>query len=359
MDILNILLCIIIFLILYSVILKIIRNRNVKFANIQEGLIGMVDDAEFEKVKNDKNFMSISSIQSMENKYAKLPIKDYCIKSSYNSATTGKTVNKKMIQYVLSRGCRFIDFEVFYIKKKDNFVPVVAESTDPNFKIFNTDNDMNLEECFSTIIGNSFSNMSPNKKDPLFVHLRIKTKDTNCYAAVAKLIDSILKPKLHEGEVTKDTKLSEIMGKIVIVIDKTIHRDYKDFAKCKSSDVNCFDISNYLNIESGSQNMNLFSLSQIEGQAKQPAMIKDDNVSTTSIANKVILPIDNSNDNPIMKKMILDYGSQIVAYRYNKVDGNLADCETFFNDNRGGIVPLSSAIAYFERVDKELKKMVE
>ena len=54
--------------------------------------------------------MSISSIQSMENKYAKLPIKDYCIKSSYNSATTGKTVNKKMIQYVLSRGCRFLDF---------------------------------------------------------------------------------------------------------------------------------------------------------------------------------------------------------------------------------------------------------
>ena len=103
---------------MYSVILKIIRNRNVKFANIQEGLVGMVDDAEFEKVKNDKNFMSISSIQSMENKYAKLPIKDYCIKSSYNSATTGKTVNKKMIQYVLSRGCRFLDFEVFYIKRR-------------------------------------------------------------------------------------------------------------------------------------------------------------------------------------------------------------------------------------------------
>ena len=82
-------------------------------------------------------------------------------------------------------------------------------------------------------------------------------------------------------------------------------------------------------------------------------------LTPVSQTSKVILPIDNSNDNPVMKKMILDYGSQIVAYRYNKVDGNLADCETFFNDNRGGIVPLSSAIAYFERVDKELKKMAE
>ena len=359
MKLLNILLCIIIFLILYSVFLKLIRNRNIKFANMKEGLVGMVDDAEFEKVKNNKNFETISSIQSMDKKYAELPIKDYCIKASYNSATTGNTVNKKMIQFVLSRGCRFLDFEVFYIKKKENFIPVVAQSSDPNFKIFDTENDMNLEECFSTIIGNSFSNMSPNKKDPLFIHLRIKTKDTNCYAAIAKLIDSILKPKLHEGQVTKDTKLSEVMGKIVIVIDKTIHRDYKEFSKCKSSDVNCFDISNYLNVESGSQNMNLFSLSQIESQAKQPALIKDDNISTTSISSKVILPIENSKNNPVMKKMILDYGAQIVAYKYNNVDGNLTDCETFFNSSRGGIVPLSAAIAYYERVEQELKKMAE
>ncbi len=357
MDLFNILVYLFVFLILFYVFFKLIKSRNSHFVNLQEGMIGEIDQQEFQSIKNNKNFMSIQLIKSMEDKYGKLPLKDYCIKASYNSAVTGKSVNKKMVQYVLSRGCRFLDFEVFYTKKNENFIPVVAESTDPEFKIFDTENDINLEEIFTTIVSSSFSNLSPNKKDPLFVHLRIKTKDTNCYAAVAKLIDAILKPKLYDGEITKETKLNEIMGKIIIVIDKSIHRDYKEFAKCKASDVNCYDLSNYTNVESGSQNMNLYSLSQIENQANIPVLIKDDNVSTTAISSKIVLPVDNSKENPVMRKLILNYGAQIVAYRYYKVDTNLADSETFFNDNRGGIVPLAAAIPYFERATKEMRNL--
>ena len=40
-----------------------------------------------------------------------------------------------------------------------------------------------------------------------------------------------------------------------------------------------------------------------------------------------------------------------------KVDTNLADSETFFNDNRGGIVPLAAAIPYFERATKEMRNL--
>ena len=58
-----------------------------------------------------------------------------------------------------------------------------------------------------------------------------------------------------------------------------------------------------------------------------------------------------------MRKLILNYGAQIVAYRYYKVDTNLADSETFFNDNRGGIVPLAAAIPYFERATKEMRNL--
>ena len=184
----------------------------------------------------------------------------------------------------------FYRFGSIYIKKNKNYIPVVAQSSDPNYKVFDTDNDINLEEIFSTIVSNSFSNVSPNKKDPLFLHLRIKTKDTNCYAAVSKMIDSVLKPKLYDGEVTRDTKLADIMGKIVIVIDKTIHRDYKDCVQnVEPSDISCFDLSNYMNMESGSQNMNSYSLTQIESQAFSSAMIKDDNVSTTAVASKLVL----------------------------------------------------------------------
>ena len=355
MDTVNILLYLVIFLILFYVFYKFILTSRANFVNIQEGLLGVIDKKEFDTIKDHKDFLNIESIKSIENKYAKLPIKDYCIKASYNSAITGKSVNKDMVKFVLSRGCRFIDLEVFYIKKNKNYIPVVAQSSDPNYKVFDTDNDINLEEIFSTIVSNSFSNVSPNKKDPLFLHLRIKTKDTNCYAAVSKMIDSVLKPKLHDGEVTRDTKLADIMGKIVIVIDKTIHRDYKDYAKCRASDISCFDLSNYMNMESGSQNMNSYSLTQIESQAFSSAMIKDDNVSTTAVASKLVLPHEKTKENPDIGKMILNYGAQIVCYRYNLVDTHLVDAETLFNDNRGGIIPLAAAIPYCERIRKEEK----
>ena len=367
---------IVIFAILFHVLFNLYRRRIVSFFTMKDNMenrsdirenmedkssfaadmVGAVDNEDFLKVKNNKDFLSVGNIQSMQPKYANLPLKEYCIKSAYNAATSGKTVNKNMVKFLLSRGCRLLDFEVFYNKKGDSFEPVVAESTDPEFKIYDTENSVPLQNIFSTAVSNAFSGNSPNKKDPLFIHLRIKTKDTQCYAEVAKLIDSVLKPKLYDGNIDRETKLSELMGKVVIIIDKTIHRDYKEYAKCKGTDVSCYDLSNYLNIESGSQTINLVGLMQLENQAANPPLIKDDNVSTTAISSKLVLPYQKANVNPDMKKMILNYGGQMIGYRYHLVDENLMDCETFFNDNKGGIVPLAAAIPYFERVQKELSR---
>ena len=359
MNYFNIFIYILIFVILLHVFFQLYRTRIVQFLYFKdnkEGMIGLDDNDEYNKLKNNKNFLNIGNTQSIQSKYANLPLKEYCIKTSYNSATTGKSVNKNMVKFILSRGCRCLDFEVFYTKKLNNYMPVVAESSDPEFKLFDTDNSISLESVFSTIITNAFSNTSPNKKDPLFIHLRIKTKDTNCYAEVAKLIDSILKPKLFEGQVTRETKLAELMGSIVIVVDKTIHRDYKEYAKCNASDVNCYDLSNYIHAESGSQVINLLDLTKVESQAFNPPLIKDDNVSTTVVTSKLVLPQENIKYNPVMKNMILNHGIQMVGYKYNIADENLVDCETFFNDNKGGIVPLGAAVPYFDRIQKELNK---
>lgn len=359
MNYFNMFIYILIFVILLHVFFQLYRTRIVNFLYFKdnkEGMIGLDDNDEYNKLKNNKNFLNIGNTQSIQSKYANLPLKEYCIKTSYNSATTGKSVNKNMVKFVLSRGCRCLDFEVFYTKKLNNYMPVVAESSDPEFKIFDTDNSISLESVFSTILTNAFSNTSPNKKDPLFIHLRIKTKDTNCYAEVAKLIDSILKPKLFEGQVTRETKLSELMGSIVVVIDKTIHRDYKEYAKCNASDVNCYDLSNYIHAESGSQVINLLDLTKVESQAFNPPLIKDDNVSTTVVTSKLVLPQENIKYNPAMKNMVLNHGIQMVGYKYSIADENLIDCETFFNDNKGGIVPLGAAIPYFDRIQKELNK---
>lgn len=361
MDYLNIFLYIIIFILFAIILCNLYMKTQVKYVSLdnnssgyQEGFTG--SDSEINQIENNKSLANIGSIQSLEKKYSDLPIKEYCIKASHNSAVSGNYVNKNMLKHVLSRGCRFLDLEVFYIEHKKSFMPVVAKSSDPKFISFDTNNHITLEEAFSSIISNAFSGNSPNKGDPLFLHLRIKTKDTECYHDVAKLIDSILKPKLMKGQVNETTKMSEMMGKIVIVVDKTIHRDYKDHAKCKAQDLQCYDLANYTNLESGGQVMNQFSLMQIENQVSNPVLIKDDNVTTSATTSRLVLPLSKNSENPDMLKMILRYGIQIVGYKYDQQNEQLEKSEAFFNDNKGGIVPLAAAITYFDRVDQEAKK---
>ena len=91
----------------------------VSLENTQEGFTG--SDSEVKSIENNKNLASVGNIQSISKKYADLPLKEYCIKASYNTACSGNYVSKDMIRHVLSRGCRFLDFEVFYIKHKNNF----------------------------------------------------------------------------------------------------------------------------------------------------------------------------------------------------------------------------------------------
>ena len=72
-----------------------------------------------------------------------LPLREYCIKSSYNTALSGKYVSTDMIKYVLTRGCRFLDFEIFYV---DNG-PCVAYSVDPTFVTVTSKNTIKLSEA--------------------------------------------------------------------------------------------------------------------------------------------------------------------------------------------------------------------
>lgn len=362
MDYLNIFLYIIIFILFAIILCNLYMKTQVKYVSLdnneslvqQEGFTGQ--DSEISQIENNKDMAHIGGIQTLDTKYSELPIKEYCIKASYNSAVSGNYVSKNMLKHVLSRGCRFLDLEIFYIEHKNSFMPVVAKSSDPKFISFDTNNHITLEEAFTSIISNAFSGNSPNKGDPLFLHLRIKTKDTQCYHDVAKLIDSILKPKLMEGEINETTKMSEMMNKIIIVVDKTIHRDYKDLAKCKAQDLQCYDLANYTNLESGGQVLNQFTLMQIESQPSSPILIKDDNVTTSASSSRVVLPLSKNSENPNMLKMILRYGIQIVGYKYDQQNENLEKCEAFFNDNKGGIVPLAAAITYFDRIDQESKK---
>jgi hypothetical protein len=49
-----------------------------------------------------------------------MELMQYCIKGSVNSAYSGQYISDEMVKYVLSRGCRFLDFEVYYLPIGDD-----------------------------------------------------------------------------------------------------------------------------------------------------------------------------------------------------------------------------------------------
>ena len=359
-------------------------------SSIISSITSSAKDTELCKIENSTK-VTIQSNNNKGNPNIMLPLKEFCIKASYNSANSGNYISTDTLQYIINRGVRYLDFEVFYLQDTDSktksgtttetpiFKPVVACSVDPYFALLTTENTVLLDNILTAAVSNAFSATCPNYHDPLFINLRIKSNDPDIYQAVAASIDHTIKDKIYVDKqsrniltniktnsiikkaavVTKDTPLSNIMGKIIISIDKTIFPNYKNHTSCETKTDYCYDLINYTNIEQGSENMN--SLLYKYMSPTNTIQIKDDN-KTTNVKTMVVANPDNDflsgalsfnspikpPNNPDYGDMLLRYSSQIVPYRFYHNDSALADYEGFFNKNNSAFVPLSVAISYFK-----------
>lgn len=325
--------------------------RQVEKFQILEGFIEGADPSAFElqSVHSTKPV----KIQNVIDKYTNLPLIEFCIKGSYNSAFTGTYINTNMIKYLASRGCRFYDFEVFYIndKKKGKLTPQVGVSTDPTIKVLSSANSVLLDDVLSSVVANSFSQTSPNSGDPVFINLRIKLTDyTNqaAYQAIASSIDNILKNNLHKGKVTNQTPLKDIMGQIVLLVDKTLFYDYANYAKCYSA-TNCYDLTKYINMESGSETLNIIPFKDLTNVTSTPIMIKDDNLHTDISKMRLIYPNTMTKTNPIIYDNINKYNCQISPFKFYLLDSRLNNYEDFFDENFAAFVSLATAKQYYAK----------
>ncbi len=272
----------------------------------------------------------------------------YCIKSSSNSAYTGSYMNLNMIKYVLSKGCRFLDFEIYM---KDN-VPIVAYSTNKQSLETFTSNTpaLSFAGVCSTIISNAFSDTSPNPKDPLFLHLRIKTYDSSAYTKIAQTIKTSLGPKLYTENdgtavsVNLDSQITSMLGKIVIIVDQTSSPGYQNYSTCSPKNVDCYSLSNVVNMVSNSQTTRIYTENSLTYQPINPP---DPDVYLF----RIVFPnlsffkyTYNSNSN----YLIQNYGVQIVAQAFYVNDTNLINYENIFKKNKSAFVRISNLLNDYE-----------
>lgn len=271
-------------------------------------------------------------------------LRNFCIKSSFNSAATGSYVSQGMVKYVLSRGCRFLDFEVFI---KDN-VAIVAYSSsiyDSSYTHFTSLNpSLSLAGVFQTIMSNAFNQTAPNPNDPLFIQLRIKSYLSSAYSEIAQVISANLYDRLYQGIVEPDTNLGDLMGKIVIVIDKTSSPGYDNYSMCAPSNTSCTSLKPLVNMVSGNDVVRIYKENDLMMQSTNPP---DPYVYLIRIVlpqSVFLMGIVNSDS----LYLIQNYGAQIVLQAFYVNDGKLAVYENMFKSFNSAFVPITAALTYIQ-----------
>jgi hypothetical protein len=268
-----------------------------------------------------------------------LPLREFCILSSYNTAVTGTFVNIDMIKHVLERGYRFIDFEIF--AKAD--IPYIGSGTA---------NELKLVDILNGITDSAFSQPCPNYKDPLFIHLRVKdAPGTRGNDVLYKNISTLLnngnvKQYLYDKKVTSDTLLSALRGKIVVIMNS-------DDKTCEKSGTTCNNIIQMTGITSdrNSKAKNVIRSTdyyRLLDQKPQRPTINKKNMTTNQTADQLQLVVPDDNVNPAFKPVVSDYCIQIVSNQLFLADKNMDTCEKVFNANKSAFVPFAIMIPYLD-----------
>ena len=199
---------------------------------------GLENKDENSKEFIDKNITSINPADSQ----SKFKLRDYYIKSAYNAFNPDKFKNSNVsmdaLLYVIARGCRFIDFEVFSVENQ----PIIASSSVNSFNYKETFNHIPVSDAFEVLGNYVFSGSKcPNPGDPFIIHMRIMSRNVTMYDNLAKIISqsktvarNLLGPKFGREYQSKDLGIEDLLnfkGKIILMVDGSnpVYRNTKLF----------------------------------------------------------------------------------------------------------------------------------
>ena len=218
--------------------------------NVKEGLANANENADADsKDIMERNITSINEGDSQ----SKFKLRDYYIKAAHNAFNPDKfknsNVSMEAFLYVIARGCRFVDFEVFSVENQ----PVIASSSVNSFNYKETFNHIPVSDAFEVLGNYVFSGAKcPNPGDPFIIHMRIMSQNITMYDNLAKIISQsksvaryLLGPKYGREYQSKDLgneDLLDFKGKIILIVDGSnpVYRKTKLFELINMSSKSLF-----------------------------------------------------------------------------------------------------------------------
>lgn len=272
-----------------------------------------------EKMYN-KSDTYINSIVD-NSKDADYPLYDYYIKTAYNACSGGSYkndfVNICHLKNILKTGTRCLDFEIYSVGNK----PVVSTSTSEDYHVKETYNSVDFSQVVATIEKFAFSDHSPNKNDPIIIHLRIKSNNMAIYPEMTSILKNcsrlVGKEYNYEnnGYNIGTNKLKTFAGKIIVIVDKS-----------NTTFMGNNDFYEYVNLTSNSVFMRNYRYKDVKDTADAEEIIKY-NKTRMSIVVPDVGP-DPPNPNGLLAR---EAGCQMIAMRYQYVDNYLQENTSFFD----------------------------
>ena len=260
-----------------------------------------------------------------------LKIINYAIKASMNTAYDGTGNNTDMINFVLSRGCRYLDFEVYRYTDANNLTTnVVSISKNKNDEPIPLDSGLTISDALHYVSMYSFNSTCPNSSDPLFIQIRLKCKEEDKPALFPDIYNNIIQ-KLNPryiGKVTKETSMKNLLGKVIIVMsaaDITYNNNLdpalKETVNIYSNTLPDMQTYPYLSLPTAKINILQDMYSCDFSFIRQVQFSTYTNVDSYDIFN--------------------NYTCHIIPMMFWDTSSYLCNYENLFNKCGGGIIPLS------------------
>ena len=250
-------------------------------------------------------------------------LRDYYIKSSYNSCNPGEVKNAYVdlcaLDNAIKQGCRVLDFAVYSINGK----ACVASSTSASYDVKDTYNSIEIGDVMKRVRDRAFSGAHcSNSGDPLILHFRIMS----AYPHVADDIASALSTNL--GSRTLGSKYSNqfggqnlgalpietFMGKAIICVDK-------------SNDVYMgTKLDEWINICSNSPFLRGVRFSQVKFSHDTNELTEFNKKNMT-----IVMPDKTNNITNPASALCMHYGCQMTAMAMQKQSANLTSYNNKFN----------------------------
>ncbi len=234
-------------------------------------------------------------------------------------------MNTEMIKYVLSRGCRLLDFEIYEFDD----VPYVAYSTDGNNRYIETKNKILLDDALKTVAQFGFAAPSPNPNDPLFIQLRIRINKItdNMNNIIATTIRDNLGQRLMSGKVSGQTPIFNLREKIIIILDRENQTPRIPH-----------------NIIGNSNELPTDYYDNVLALTPKPPVINADNLRTNIPG--ITMTFANDGNPRQLNDIITKHARQFICYNFSE---DTSEYETIFNDNGSALVPFSQMIPYIQK----------